>query len=427
MCVVKVCVGAVISDDLHGGDVHSHLQVGEQDLVESICALLLGCFRFRKFTESRWLTIGTSTRILTLAIILGLDSLVSHIKKDVWWWWCRWGVEGRSVPLQSRGRRPQPSTSASTDSTAMWVVRSDVCIHAFVCKTQDPSCSKFYINGFSRLGPQARFFSAAAAMASKVSEGFQEVLMQDPRVASSYTELWSRASQELRSLVDIPDHMWGSLATAAGCEPGQLKDKVISAGHVAYHFLWRRVLEPASQLPWKLCRDNADDHLDSIEAMESPPSEPCANHIWHLLAEKHERSQIKMVIDLLAQCSWSSLPAEQQHGSLSLLHRWHPEYGLDSLLSRAFLHQVVRLIPRESDLEKKIGRTMAKLSKIQRSNPDKVSGSHMLVAALVRVMKQRKDVGWDNKLQNIVCVCFAFLCKDVDQPHLRGISSNLVR
>jgi hypothetical protein len=69
------------------------------------------------------------------------------------------------------------------------------------------------------------------------------------------------------------------------------------------------------------------------------------------------------------------------------------------------------LIPRESDLEKKIGRTMAKLSKIQRSNPDKVSGSHMLVVALVRVMKQRKDVGWDNKLQNIVCVFLHFCAK----------------
>ena len=53
--------------------------------MESIGALLLGCFRFRKFTESRWLTIGTSTRILTLAIILGLDSLVHHIKQDLWW------------------------------------------------------------------------------------------------------------------------------------------------------------------------------------------------------------------------------------------------------------------------------------------------------------------------------------------------------
>ena len=226
------------------------------------------------------------------------------------------------------------------------------------------------------------------------------MLMQDPRVASSYNDLWDRASRELRSLVDIPDHMWATLAVAAKCDAGQLKDKVISAGHVAYHFLWRRVLEPASQLPWKLCRGDADAHLDEIAAMENPPSEPCSYHIWHLLKEKHERVQIKMVIDLLSQCSWSSLPAEQQHGSLSLLHRWHPEYGLDSLISRAFLHQVVRLIPRESDLDKKIARVMAKLSKIQRADPEKASGSHMLVAALVRVMKQRKESGERNRSKN---------------------------
>ena len=60
----------------------SVVKVGDQDLVDSICAVLVGCYRFRRFTESRWLTIGTSTRVLTLAVLLGLDGLVEYIQKE---------------------------------------------------------------------------------------------------------------------------------------------------------------------------------------------------------------------------------------------------------------------------------------------------------------------------------------------------------
>ena len=53
-------------------------------MVDTIVAVLMGCFRFRQFTESRWLTIGTSTRIVVVAVLLGMDALYEHLKKD-WW------------------------------------------------------------------------------------------------------------------------------------------------------------------------------------------------------------------------------------------------------------------------------------------------------------------------------------------------------
>ena len=57
-------------------------QVEDHDVLQTICAVLIACYRFRKFTESRWLTIGASTRVLTVAVLMGLDSLVEYIKKD---------------------------------------------------------------------------------------------------------------------------------------------------------------------------------------------------------------------------------------------------------------------------------------------------------------------------------------------------------
>ena len=59
--------------------------MGDQDVIQTICGVLTACYRFRKFTESRWLTIGASTRVLTVGVLMGLDSLVDFIKEDGWW------------------------------------------------------------------------------------------------------------------------------------------------------------------------------------------------------------------------------------------------------------------------------------------------------------------------------------------------------
>ena len=170
-----------------------------------------------------------------------------------------------------------------------------------------------------------------------------------------------------------------------------LKDEAIRAAHVSYHFIWRRVLDPASKLPWKLCRGDIAANIQEIIDMATPPDEPVSNNIWELSRKDFPVSQLTMVVDLLGECPWSSLPAEQQHASVSLLHRHHPDYGLEQLVSRALLHQAVRLLPHPSKIEKKIAMCIRKLQKIDDRVPDRVTGSHMLVHALVKVVKGRKD------------------------------------
>ena len=223
-------------------------------------------------------------------------------------------------------------------------------------------------------------------------------------MAECYESLWGAANKELRWLLDVPDHMWSSLASAAGCRADVLKDKTLQAAHVAYHFLWRRVLEPAGQMPWKWCRGDLKENLEVLGSMEAPPEEPCSRHLWHLIQED-EIPEIHLigVLKLLAQCPWSTLPAEQQHGSLSLLHRWHPEFSLRSLLSRSLLHQAVRLLPSESKLDKRVSQVLRKVAKLDRADPSKTTGSHMLVQALCKVVSDRKD----RRSLNINIACFS--------------------
>ena len=254
--------------------------------------------------------------------------------------------------------------------------------------------SKFYLNGYARFTREARIFAVCSALSSRVPEGFQLSLMEDNRVAVRYDELWGVATKEMKWVVSVSDDVYESLARAVTgdeCRPGMLKDEVIRAAHASYHFIWRRVLEPASNLPWRLCRGDLDENIDEIASLSVPPSEPCSRHMWHLIQEEFSRDQLKLVLELLGECPWSSLPAEQQHASVSLLHRWHPEYGVESLVCRSLMHQMVRILPQTSKVDKHISRVIKKLQRLSNKVPEKASGSHMLVQALVRVVKGRKD------------------------------------
>ena len=51
------------------------------------------------------------------------------------------------------------------------------------------------------------------------------------------------------------------------------------------------------------------------------PDEPMASQLWTLMRMNYNLDQLAGAVDLLREVGWSSLPAEQQHGSLAQLKR----------------------------------------------------------------------------------------------------------
>lgn len=66
----------------------------------------------------------------------------------------------------------------------------------------------------------------------------------------------------------------------------------------------------------------------------------------------------------LGDAGWSSLVAEKQHGSLAVLRLWHPEYSSATLLGRALLLQVRRLLPSVSSDERQLARLQSRLQSV---------------------------------------------------------------
>ena len=52
------------------------------DVVAAVASALAECWRFHRFTESRWLTVGTSARTLVVALLTGIEGLVATIIRN---------------------------------------------------------------------------------------------------------------------------------------------------------------------------------------------------------------------------------------------------------------------------------------------------------------------------------------------------------
>ena len=109
----------------------------DRDLWDAIASALMAAWRFAKFTESRWLTVGSSARTLTVGLLTGLESLVRFIEKD-------------------------------------------------------ELAGKWYLKGFRRLHADRKQFLVVAAIVGRVPEAFQYQLMKDSRVAKNTETMWGR-------------------------------------------------------------------------------------------------------------------------------------------------------------------------------------------------------------------------------------------
>ena len=217
--------------------------------------------------------------------------------------------------------------------------------------------------------------------------------MEDSRVALRLPELVQAASDELKWLIDTDISAWTMLAGLIGSTGEQLMDECIRGAHVSYHFLWRRIFQVASDLPWSLVRGDIEANVRRLGALEVCPEEQMSGQLWQLLKIGHPLAQLVGAVRVLGEAGWTSVPAEQQHGTLAAFRRWHPEYGTDTLLSRAMMLQLSRVLPSQSADAKRVSAIVKKIKKLNEKNPAKIGGRHMFLQGLVRIAHLRKREG----------------------------------
>ena len=95
------------------------------------------------------------------------------------------------------------------------------------------------------------------------------------------------------------------------------------------------------------------------------------------------------MLDLLGDSPWVSHVAEQLHASAALVSRHHPDYFLMMLLSRCMLVFVNKMLPRQSQEQKAIGKVRHKLAKVQRRCPEKNGARQICFSDMSKMAKPR--------------------------------------
>ena len=113
-----------------------------------------------------------------------------------------------------------------------------------------------------------------------------------------------------------------------------------------------RFLNHVLQLPFRLCIGDVDQNLQELVS-EDEPAEPTSRKIWQLIKVYGcNKERIKAALALVAQASWHTGVAEQQHASGTVVSKYHPEITQDALVIRAYVHTLRHLLPEATEGEK---------------------------------------------------------------------------
>jgi hypothetical protein len=305
------------------------------DLVGQLVTLVLGVWSIRRFSDSRWLTVGPCARGIIGAALLGLPSFVSWVQKK-------------------------------------------------------PSVSGFFLNGFWRLKEPHWLFFAKAAMCSRVADAGLQIVMEDNRVARQADVLRQAMHDAASRIGDISIFIWDRLGGLSGCHGAHMRSMCIRAAHRTCAFTEFRVLRVADQLPWSLCRGDIADNLDLLKQGDRP-ADTTSGKLWDLLHIDYNKYQLVRMVELLGDAPWSTYVTEQLHASAALVSRHHPDYGLGTLLSRSLVITARKLLPAESKQQKGIARLQKRVNVLLNKCPEKAGARQRFFADLSKAGASRRS------------------------------------
>jgi hypothetical protein len=311
---------------------------GDSEAAQKVSHVLLYLFKWRLFTESRWITLGPACRSLLWGLCVGLDHLVAFTRKD-------------------------------------------------------PQATDYHLHGYVNLTAPLKKYAILASVASNVPDAVLAELLVDDRVALRAGELRQLMMDELAWAHSIPPFVWARLASLLdGMEEWELKHQALHACHVAASYLQSKVFSVVGSFPWKLVSGDIVANLQALASSDEPIRDSCTHKIRTLLGLGYSMDKLVEGAALLREAQWSTTVVEQAHGSAAVMHRHHPDYSDEMLATRSTLHQCRALF--QSDLEaSKEGARQARLQALRSKNPYRVSGRHAFLGTLVQAASEALPSG----------------------------------
>ena len=317
--------------------VSSNLE--EASVIEKVSHVLLYLCKWRRYTDSRWATIGPACRTLVWGLLVGLDKWVALTRKD-------------------------------------------------------PSASDFFLHGFTKLSKPLRRYCVVAALVAHVPDAVLSEALVDDRLVRRAAVLKEAMLEELLWVEGIDASIWAILAAVVGNneEAKALQSTTMHSCHVAAAFVQHKVFNAVEGYPWNLAVGDVGLNLDALATSTEEIADACTHKIRLLVQNGFPREQLIRGIALFREVSWSSVPVEQSHASAAILHRFHPEYSMEMLTARATLHQCSHLFLTPTEAGKE-ARYATRLDNLRKKDPLKVNGRSLFLAELMQSAKASLPVG----------------------------------
>lgn len=180
--------------------VHDRLYVREygqdpKQPVDLVTSSLLAVWRSIVWSESRWATIGPSSRGVVASLALGLSELIDHVRSS-------------------------------------------------------PGHTDLFIKRFLRCSTEVKKTFVVGAMAGWVTSSALSVVMEDDRHPLVLDQLTADIESELQFVCCLPDQIADRLSEIAGCSSRELRS-MTTAALVSASLIIAKV-RPAAALPWSL-------------------------------------------------------------------------------------------------------------------------------------------------------------------------------
>ena len=144
----------------------------------------------------------------------------------------------------------------------------------------------------------------------------------------------------------------------------------------------------AEAYPWSLVRGDLGENIRRLSLEECPPSDPIAAKVWQSAKLGYSVHALEVGLRMLGQSSWSTLVTEQGHQSASKLRKQHHMLGIGTLSARSLLLNVLLLF-RITEQDKILAAAVAKIQRVARKQPHKLTGRHILTKELIDMATKR--------------------------------------
>ena len=270
------------------------------DIIAKVSTMILYLWRWKKFVETRWATIGPACRALMISVFVGLEEVAERAMKN-------------------------------------------------------PNSSNYFLNGIKHLDAATRQYAVVASIAAYPADIFQLAILEDDRLGRQSEYVQNVLRDEVLWVESLGDLTWERLASMLR-EPHEmthveLRSAVLRCIYISFAYIDHKILKVLNSEPWSLIRGAsiaANLRVLLEEGYEGPDG--FTQQLLSLLRVGYDIDRAADGLSLLLDAPWTSVSVEQAHGSMGTLHRQHPEVGGDLLAHRSMLHQCRALFnPSEED------------------------------------------------------------------------------